>query len=99
MRHFHASRIRNGRQLITMVKERCSLAQPDTEGDVRAWIKGKECDLSQCQISAQSCHKRLSAFDPLRTLALSSHVVTERQSARAGSVNLFRIRGMSGMGV
>lgn len=39
--HFDASTIKNDRQLVTMVKERCSLSQADAESDVRQWMEGK----------------------------------------------------------
>ena len=39
--HFDASTIKNERQLVTMVKERCSRSQEDAESDVRQWMKGK----------------------------------------------------------
>ena len=39
--HFDASTIKNDRQLVTMVKERCSLSQEDAESDVRKWMEGK----------------------------------------------------------
>ena len=39
--HFDASTIKNERQLVTMVKERCSLPQADAEDQVRAWVAGK----------------------------------------------------------
>ena len=39
--HFDASTIKNDRQLVTMVKERCSLSQADAENDVRQWMEGK----------------------------------------------------------
>ena len=39
--HFDASTIKNDRQLVTMVKERCSLSQEDAETDVRQWMEGK----------------------------------------------------------
>jgi hypothetical protein len=39
--HFDASTIKNDRQLVTMVKERCSLSQEDAESDVRQWMEGK----------------------------------------------------------
>jgi len=39
--HFDASTIKNDRQLVTMVKERCSLSQEAAESDVRQWMKGK----------------------------------------------------------
>ena len=39
--HFDASTITNERQLVTMVKERCSLSQPDAEADVRQWMEKK----------------------------------------------------------
>jgi len=40
--HFDASTIKNERQLVTMIKERCSRSQEDAEADVREWMKGKE---------------------------------------------------------
>ncbi len=39
--HFDASTIKNDRQLVTMVKERCSLTQADAEDDVRQWMENK----------------------------------------------------------
>jgi hypothetical protein len=39
--HFDASTIKNERQLVTMVKDRCSRSQPDAEADVREWIQNK----------------------------------------------------------
>ena len=39
--HFDASTIRNERQLVTLVKERCSLAQANAEKEVREWVAGK----------------------------------------------------------
>lgn len=39
--HFDASTIKNARQLVTMVKERCSHSQEDTEAEVREWMQGK----------------------------------------------------------
>jgi hypothetical protein len=39
--HFDASTIKNERQLVTMVKERCSRSQEDAQSDVRQWMKGK----------------------------------------------------------
>jgi hypothetical protein len=39
--HFDASTIKNDRQLVTMVKERCSLTQEAAESDVRRWMEGK----------------------------------------------------------
>ncbi len=39
--HFDASTIKNDRQLVAMVKERCSLSQEDAESDVRKWMEGK----------------------------------------------------------
>ena len=39
--HFDSSTIRNDRQLVTMVKERCSHSQDDAEADVREWMQGK----------------------------------------------------------
>lgn len=38
---FDASTIKNDRQLVTVVKERCSLSQEDAESDVRQWMEGK----------------------------------------------------------
>ena len=40
--HFDASTIKNERQLVTMVKERCSRSQKDAEADVREWMQNKE---------------------------------------------------------
>lgn len=39
--HFDASTIKNDRQLVTMVQERCSLSQEEAESDVRQWMEGK----------------------------------------------------------
>jgi hypothetical protein len=39
--HFDASTIKNERQLVAMVKDRCSRSQPDAEADVREWIQNK----------------------------------------------------------
>ena len=39
--YFDASTIKNDRQLITMVKERCSMSQGDAENDVRRWMEGR----------------------------------------------------------
>lgn len=39
--YFDASTIKNDRQLVTMVKERCSMSQEDAENDVRQWMVGK----------------------------------------------------------
>ena len=39
--YFDASTIKNDRQLVTMVKERCSLTQEAAESDVRQWMEGK----------------------------------------------------------
>jgi hypothetical protein len=39
--HVDASTIKNERQLATMVKERCSRSQLETEVDVREWMQGK----------------------------------------------------------
>lgn len=39
--YFDASTIKNGRQLVTMVKERCSLSQANADEDVREWMEGK----------------------------------------------------------
>lgn len=39
--HFDASTVKNDRQLVTMVKERCSMSQEDAENDVRQWMEGK----------------------------------------------------------
>ena len=40
--HFDASTIKNERQLVTMVKERCSRSQEDAQADVREWMQNKE---------------------------------------------------------
>ena len=40
--HFDASTIKNERQLVTMVKERCSRSQEDAQADVREWMQDKE---------------------------------------------------------
>lgn len=39
--YFDASTIKNERQLVTMVKERCSLSQSGAENEVRQWTKDK----------------------------------------------------------
>jgi hypothetical protein len=39
--HFDASTIKNERQLVTMVKERCSRSQQDAEADVHEWMQRK----------------------------------------------------------
>jgi hypothetical protein len=39
--YFDASTVKNDRQLVTMVKERCSMSQEDAENDVRQWMEGK----------------------------------------------------------
>jgi hypothetical protein len=39
--HFDASTIKNERQLMTMVKERCSQSWQDAEADVREWMQKK----------------------------------------------------------
>ena len=39
--HFDASTIKNERQLVAMVKDRCSRSQADAEADVRDWMEGK----------------------------------------------------------
>ena len=39
--HFDASTIKNERQLVTMVKERCSRSQQDAEADVHQWMQNK----------------------------------------------------------
>ena len=39
--HFDASTIKNDRQLVAMVKERCSLSQEAAERHVRQWMEGK----------------------------------------------------------
>jgi len=39
--HFDASTIKNGRQLETMVKERCSLSDADAQAQVKHWMLGK----------------------------------------------------------
>jgi len=38
---FDASTIKNERQLVTMVKERCYRSQQDAEADVRQWMQNK----------------------------------------------------------
>ena len=40
--YFDASTIKNERQLVTMIKERCSRSQEDAEADVREWMQNKE---------------------------------------------------------
>jgi len=39
--YFDASTIKNERQLVTMVKERCSRSQLDAEANVGEWMQGK----------------------------------------------------------
>ena len=39
--HFDASTIKNERQLVTMVKERCSMVHAKAEKEVRQWMAGK----------------------------------------------------------
>ena len=39
--HFDASTIKNERQLVTMVKERCSRSQQVAEADVNQWMQNK----------------------------------------------------------
>jgi hypothetical protein len=39
--NFDASTIKNERQLVTMVKDRCSVSQAEAEGQVRQWMEGK----------------------------------------------------------
>ena len=39
--YFDASTIKNERQLVTMVKERCSRSQEDAEADVHQWMQNK----------------------------------------------------------
>ena len=39
--HFDASTIKNERQLVTMVSERCSRSQEAAETDVRRWMQNK----------------------------------------------------------
>lgn len=39
--YFDASTIKNERQLVTMVKERCSRSQQDAEADVHQWMQNK----------------------------------------------------------
>ena len=39
--HFDASTIKNERQLVTMVKERCSLSLDAAQADVREWMQNK----------------------------------------------------------
>ena len=39
--HFDASTIKNERQLVTMVKERCSRSEEDAAADVREWMENK----------------------------------------------------------
>ena len=39
--HFDASTIKNERQLVTMVKERCSLSPEAAQADVREWMQKK----------------------------------------------------------
>jgi hypothetical protein len=37
--HFDASTVKNERQIVTMVKERCSRSQQDAEADVYEWVQ------------------------------------------------------------
>ena len=39
--NFDASTIKNERQLVTMVKDRCSRSEQDAEADVREWMQNK----------------------------------------------------------
>jgi len=39
--HFDASTTKNERQLVTMVKERCSMVHAKAEKEVREWMAGK----------------------------------------------------------
>ncbi len=39
--HFDASTIKNERQLVTMIKERCSRSQENAEADVGEWMENK----------------------------------------------------------
>jgi len=39
--YFGASTIKKERQLVTMVKERCSLSQAKADDDAREWMEGK----------------------------------------------------------
>ena len=39
--YFDAPTVKNDRQLVTMVKERCSMSQEDAENGVRQWMVGK----------------------------------------------------------
>jgi len=39
--HFDASTIKNERQLVTLVKERCSRSQENAEADVWEWMQNK----------------------------------------------------------
>lgn len=39
--HFDASTIKNERQLVTMVKERCSLSPEAAQADVGEWMQKK----------------------------------------------------------
>jgi hypothetical protein len=39
--YFDASTIKNERQLVSMVKERCSLSQADAENQVQQWMVNK----------------------------------------------------------
>lgn len=41
MTHSDASTIKNEHQLVTIVKERCSLSQQDARADVRLWMQNK----------------------------------------------------------
>jgi hypothetical protein len=39
--YFDASTIKNEGQLVTMVKERCTLSQANADEHVRDWMEGK----------------------------------------------------------
>ncbi|MFL6732488.1 MAG: hypothetical protein ACJ8EH_05880 [Sphingomicrobium sp.] len=39
--YFDASTIKNERQLVTIVKERCSRSQQEAEADVHEWMQNK----------------------------------------------------------
>ena len=39
--NFDASTIKNERQLVTMVKDRCSRSEQDAEAGVREWMQNK----------------------------------------------------------
>jgi hypothetical protein len=47
---FDASTIKNERQLVTMVKDRCSRSQAHAEADVRQWMRDKDFSVSEHEL-------------------------------------------------